>query len=221
MTSPLQPTRPLGSTGVMVPVLGYGTAPLGKPHISRSHAERCLNHAIDLGVTYLDTSPDYGSEPHVGAVMRTRRDDIFLATKVNRRSRDGVLDELAESLDRLETDHVDLIQVHAVNTSPRCGRSWSRMPGTARTARASCSGCTTPRSSAGRKRTSRCWSGTSYPPGRADHSAGTGPALPGDAGGEPASATTGSRSAPRAHRPPPRRTTAGRRLRRSRAAWRG
>jgi len=114
VTTPL-PTRQLGATGVAVPVLGYGTAPLGKPEVSREHAERCLNHAIDRGVTYLDTSPDYGSEPHVGAVMSSRRDEVFLATKVNRRSRAGVLDEVQESLDRLQTDHVDLIQVHAVN----------------------------------------------------------------------------------------------------------
>ena len=115
MTAPLRPARPLGSTGVTVPLIGYGTAPLGKPHISREHAVRCLNHAIDRGVTYLDTSPDYGSEPHVGDVMRQRRDEVFLATKINRRGKDGVLDELKASLNRLQTDHVDLMQVHAVN----------------------------------------------------------------------------------------------------------
>jgi aryl-alcohol dehydrogenase-like predicted oxidoreductase len=96
-------------------LIGYGTAPLGKDHISRDHAMHCLNHAIDSGITYFDTSPDYGSEPHVGAVMRSRRNEVFLATKVNRRSKAGVLDELHESLDRLQTDHVDLIQIHAVN----------------------------------------------------------------------------------------------------------
>jgi aryl-alcohol dehydrogenase-like predicted oxidoreductase len=111
----LSPARPLGRSGVTVPLLGYGTAPLGKAQISREHAVRCLNHAIDRGVTYLDTSPGYGSEPHLGAVMRTRRDEVFLATKVDRRSADGVLDELKESLRKLQTDHVDLIQVHAVN----------------------------------------------------------------------------------------------------------
>jgi aryl-alcohol dehydrogenase-like predicted oxidoreductase len=115
MATLLRPTRSLGATGVTVPLVGYGTAPLGKEDISREHAVRCLNHAIDLGITYLDTSPDYGSEPHVGAVMRERRAEVFLATKVNRRSRDGVLDELSESLSRLQTDHVDLIQIHAVN----------------------------------------------------------------------------------------------------------
>ena len=115
MATTLQPARSFGATGVTVPVIGYGTAPLGKSDVSREHAERCLNHAIDLGITYLDTSPDYGSEPHVGAVMQSRRDEVFLATKVNRRSHDGVLEELKESLDRLQTSHVDLIQVHAVN----------------------------------------------------------------------------------------------------------
>jgi len=115
MATKLQPARPFGATGEMVPLIGYGTAPLGKEHITRAHAERCLNHAIDRGITYLDTSPDYGSEPHVGAVMRTRRAEVFLATKVNRRSKDGALEELKQSLEHLQTDHVDLIQVHAVN----------------------------------------------------------------------------------------------------------
>jgi aryl-alcohol dehydrogenase-like predicted oxidoreductase len=113
---PLQPIRPLGNTGVTVPLVGYGTAPLGKEQISRARAVRCLNHAIDAGITYIDTSPDYGSEPHVGAVMQRRRDEVFLATKVNKRSRSGVLEELQQSLQRLQTDHVDLIQIHAVNT---------------------------------------------------------------------------------------------------------
>jgi aryl-alcohol dehydrogenase-like predicted oxidoreductase len=115
MIATLTPARSLGATNVRVPLVGYGTAPLGKGQVSRQHAVRCLNHALDLGITYLDTSPDYGSEPHVGEVMRSRRAEVFLATKVNRRSEAGVLDELRQSLEKLQTDHVDLIQVHAVN----------------------------------------------------------------------------------------------------------
>ena len=111
----LSPARPFGKTGVTVPLIGYGTAPLGKEQVSMEHAVRCLNHAIDSGITYLDTSPDYGSEPKVGEVMKTRRDEVFLATKINKRSKQGVLDELQRSLEKLQTDHVDLIQVHAVN----------------------------------------------------------------------------------------------------------
>src|SRR3954449_5165001 len=114
MSVRLTPKRELGKTGVKVPLVGYGTAPLGKSGVARKEAAECLNHAIDRGITYLDTSPDYGSEPHVGEVMRTRRDEVFLATKVNNRSREGVRKELEESLHKLQTDHVDLIQVHAV-----------------------------------------------------------------------------------------------------------
>lgn len=115
MAKILNPQRTLGKTGVSVPLVGYGTAPLGKKEVTREHAVRCLNHAIDAGITYLDTSPDYGSEPHLGEVMRTRRHEVFLATKINKRSKEGVLDQLKESLRNLQTDHVDLIQVHAVN----------------------------------------------------------------------------------------------------------
>lgn len=108
--------RPLGSTGVDVPLIGFGAAHIGNDDATRDEAISCLNHAIDRGVTYLDTSPDYGdSESKVGDVMRSRRHDVFLATKVNRRSKQGVLDEIRESLDKLRTDHLDLIQVHAVN----------------------------------------------------------------------------------------------------------
>jgi uncharacterized protein len=111
----ISPARSLGATGLRVPLLGYGTHPLGLESVSREQAVHCLNHAIDRGITFIDTSPDYGSEPHVGEVMRARRDEVFLATKINRRSKDGVLAEIKESLDRLQTDHIDLIQVHAVN----------------------------------------------------------------------------------------------------------
>src|SRR3954464_2102019 len=114
------PRRPLGKTGVQVPVLGYGTAPLGKIHLMDAplihKSARLLNHAIDRGITYLDTSPDYGSQAKVGEVMAKRRDEVFLATKVNKRRRDDVLKELRQNLDELQTDHVDLVQIHAVNT---------------------------------------------------------------------------------------------------------
>jgi aryl-alcohol dehydrogenase-like predicted oxidoreductase len=114
------PHRALGRTGVQVPILGYGTAPLGKiklmdaPLIHKS--ARLLNHAIDRGITYLDTSPDYGSQPKVGEVMKSRRDEVFLATKVNKRRKGDVLEELRQNLKELQTDHVDLVQVHAINT---------------------------------------------------------------------------------------------------------
>jgi len=104
---------------VQVPIIGYGTAPLGKikimdaPMVKKSEA--LLNHAIDQGITYLDTSPDYGSQPKLGPVMKTRRDEVFLATKLNKRKRQDVLAEIQQNLKELQTDHVDLLQIHAVN----------------------------------------------------------------------------------------------------------
>jgi len=114
------PHRPLGKTGVDVPIIGYGTAPLGKikvmdaPLLNKS--ARLLNHAIDQGITYLDTSPDYGSQPKLGDVMKTRRDEVFLATKLNKRKREDALAELRQNMAELQTDHLDLVQIHAVNT---------------------------------------------------------------------------------------------------------
>src|SRR4051812_10017721 len=114
------PRRTLGKTGVEVPVLGYGTAPLGKIHLMDAPLLKksvgLFHHAIDQGITYLDTSPDYGSQAKVGEVMPSRRAEVFLATKVNKRRRDDVRTELQQNLKELQTDHVDLIQVHAVNT---------------------------------------------------------------------------------------------------------
>lgn len=115
MAPKLTPSREFGKTGVKVPLVGYGTAPLGKPDVSREHAVKSLNHAIDAGITYLDTSPGYGSEPHLGEVMKNRRNEVFLATKIDNRRKATVLKELKESLRKLQTDHVDLIQIHAVN----------------------------------------------------------------------------------------------------------
>jgi acetyl-CoA acetyltransferase len=91
------PKRQLGKTGVEVPVIGYGTAPLGKIEdvvLPPNRAVDLLNYAIDKGITYLDTSPDYGSQPRVGEVMKSRRDEVFLATKINKRRRQDVLDEI-------------------------------------------------------------------------------------------------------------------------------
>jgi len=101
---------------VKVPLIGYGTSPLGKEEkVPPKEAVRLLNCAIDRGITYLDTSPSYGSEPHIGEVMKERREEVFLATKVDNRSKEGVLEEIKTSLQKLQTDHVDLIQVHALN----------------------------------------------------------------------------------------------------------
>lgn len=63
----LTATRHLGATGISVLLIGYGTAPLGKEKtMPRAEAVRCLHHAIDAGITDLDTSPDYAKESQEG-----------------------------------------------------------------------------------------------------------------------------------------------------------
>ena len=73
--------------------------------------------ALDLGITYLDTAQAYGggnSETWVGKAMRHRRDEVFLATKVAVRGYDEALRETDKSLERLQTDRIDLLHIHSL-----------------------------------------------------------------------------------------------------------
>ncbi|HZS07774.1 MAG TPA: aldo/keto reductase [Blastocatellia bacterium] len=113
------PQRPLGRTGVKVPILAFGCGSRFLMYKDEDEAIRILNHVIDSGITYLDTAWAYGngqSETRVGMVMKTRRREVFLATKINERARtyDGVMREAEQSLKRLQTDHVDLLHLHSL-----------------------------------------------------------------------------------------------------------
>jgi aryl-alcohol dehydrogenase-like predicted oxidoreductase len=125
LTSPYDPkglpTRPLGKTGVQVPYIGLGT---GKRYCSVSDEETglaILNHALDNGLYYWDTASIYKSndgkvisEERLGKVLKTRREEVFLATKVRSRNIDDAKAELEQSLKRLQTDQIDLYQIHMV-----------------------------------------------------------------------------------------------------------
>lgn len=78
----LKPDRMLGATGIKVPLIGYGTAALGEKKTTEAEAVRCLNYAIDSGITYLDTSPGYGSEGFIGQVMKRCREEEILIDEV-------------------------------------------------------------------------------------------------------------------------------------------
>ncbi len=113
------PRRPLGRTGVTVPILAFGCGSRFLMYKDETDAVRILNEAIDSGITYLDTAADYGkglSETRVGLVMKNRRKDVFLATKIppSARTRDGALREFEQSLKRLQTDHLDLVHLHSL-----------------------------------------------------------------------------------------------------------
>ena len=113
------PTRNLGRTGYKVGIFSLGgQASLEKPN-NFDVAVPILERALDLGVNYIDTSSIYGgperwSEQYVGRVMKARRSEAFLATKTKERTRDGSLRMIERSLQLLNTDHVDLWQLHDI-----------------------------------------------------------------------------------------------------------
>ncbi|MCG3163912.1 MAG: hypothetical protein JMDDDDMK_05370 [Acidobacteria bacterium] len=116
------PQRVLGRTGAKVPVIAFGCGSRFLMYENEDEALRTLNHVIDSGITYLDTAMDYGkglSETRVGMVMKTRRKDVWLATKVSpaARTRDEALRAVEQSLKRLQTDHVNLLHLHSLTTA--------------------------------------------------------------------------------------------------------
>jgi len=115
------PTRNLGRTGHRVGLFSLG----GQASIERPENEKVavpiIERALDLGINYIDTSARYGgearwSEQYIGQVMKRRRNEAFLATKTHDRTADGSLRLLETSLKLLQTDHVDLWQLHAMST---------------------------------------------------------------------------------------------------------
>ena len=113
------PTRNLGKTGYKVGIFSLGgQAALEKPN-NFDVAVPIIERALDLGVNYFDTSSIYGgpdrwSEQYYGRVMPKRRSEAFLATKTKERTREGSLRMIEKSLKLLNTDHVDLWQLHDV-----------------------------------------------------------------------------------------------------------
>ncbi len=113
------PRRVLGRTGTEVTILAFGCGSRFLMYKDEDEAVKNLNRVIDLGIGYLDTAVAYGdglSETRVGKVMKTRRKEVWLATKVpgSARSRDGALRHFEQSLKRLQTDHVDLLHLHSL-----------------------------------------------------------------------------------------------------------
>ncbi len=116
------PTRVLGSTGQSVTLFGLGGASSETPlsNGQRDSALAIVNRALDLGVNYFDTAATYGtSETYLGEVVKARRAQMFLASKSAERTRDGAWRELERSLKRLQTDHLDLWQMHHVAIAER------------------------------------------------------------------------------------------------------
>jgi uncharacterized protein len=113
------PTRNLGKTGYKVGIFSLGGQAALEKQDNFDAAVPIIERALDLGVNYIDTSSIYGgpqrwSEQYVGRVMKTRRQDAFLATKTKERTREGSLRMIEKSLELLNTDHIDLWQLHDI-----------------------------------------------------------------------------------------------------------
>jgi aryl-alcohol dehydrogenase-like predicted oxidoreductase len=120
-------TDTLGRTGTVVTKLGYGAMEL-RADMGEDAAARLLNAVLDAGITMVDTSPDYGrSEEFIGTAIAHRRSEYFLASKCGCQvdpppppdsfpdhvyTRRNIRAGVEQSLRRMRTDHLDLVQVH-------------------------------------------------------------------------------------------------------------
>ena len=126
-------TKTLGKTGLKVTQLGFGAMEIRGPKVwggrdvTDEQAEAILNAVLDAGINFIDTAPDYGlSEERIGRYISTRREEYYVATKCgcdpkdlgdkwdtpHTWTRDRLLRNIDESLERMKTDHVDILQLH-------------------------------------------------------------------------------------------------------------
>ncbi|HTS47170.1 MAG TPA: aldo/keto reductase [Bryobacteraceae bacterium] len=110
--------RTLGRTGEKVSCLGMGGYHIGKPKLTDDEAIRLVRQAIDHGLNFMDNSWDYNdgqSEIRVGKALRDHyRNRAFLMTKFDGRTKESAAQQIDQSLQRLQTDHLDLLQFHEV-----------------------------------------------------------------------------------------------------------
>jgi uncharacterized protein len=118
------PLRELGRTGVRVSIVGLGGYHLGVP--SEAESIQIVRTALDNGINFLDNCWDYNdgqSEIRMGKALRDGyREKAFLMTKIDGRTKQAASQQLEESLRRLQTDHIDLLQFHEVIRDTDPGR---------------------------------------------------------------------------------------------------
>ncbi len=109
--------RPLGRTGEMVSLIGLGGSHIGNPP-DENEGIRLIRAAIDRGITFMDNCWDYKKgecEKRMGkALLDGYRQKVFLMTKIDGRTKKAAAQQIDESLQRLQTDHVDLLQHHEI-----------------------------------------------------------------------------------------------------------
>ena len=128
--------RALGNTGLHVSEIGLGALEIGRNwapdvnpdpgHLTRNEAAKMLNETLDAGVNFIDTAPAYWySEEFIGYALKSRRDEFILATKTGEHcdpngsvydySYEATLRFIENSLKRLQTDRIDLLQIHSAS----------------------------------------------------------------------------------------------------------
>ncbi len=104
-----------GKTGLEVSRVGIGGIPIQRP--SENAAIKVIQRAIDLGVNFIDTSIGYGdSEVRIGKAIAEYREDVIIATKGTWRNKEDAAKHIDHSLDRLQTEYIDIWQFHNIST---------------------------------------------------------------------------------------------------------
>jgi len=110
--------RMLGKTGIHVSMVGLGGFHIGQKQIEEQESIRLIHTAVDRGMNFMDNSWDYNegqSEIRMGKALQAGyREKVFLMTKIDGRTKEEANKQLSESLRRLQTDHIDLVQHHEV-----------------------------------------------------------------------------------------------------------
>ncbi|MDD2380574.1 MAG: aldo/keto reductase [Mariniphaga sp.] len=117
------PTAMLGSTGVRIPRMALGLGSRFCNIDKEDEALEMLSYALDNGLYYWDTAHTYVntkngviSEERLGKIVKERRDEIFLSTKISARNPDQAMKEIEGSLKRLQTDHLDILKIHSIES---------------------------------------------------------------------------------------------------------
>jgi predicted aldo/keto reductase-like oxidoreductase len=115
--------RRLGRTGLEISAVGFGGIPIiARP---RTEAERVIRYAYEKGITYFDTAAAYSdSEEKIGSALKDIRDKVVLATKTHHKTK-GDVDRagLKQSLRNLQTDRIDLVQIHGIDSEKQLNKA--------------------------------------------------------------------------------------------------
>ena len=115
------PTTILGKTKARVPLIAVGTGSRFCSMENEDEAQELLTYALDQGLYYWDTANSYGndrviSEERLGRILKHRRSEVFLSTKVQSREPDEAMKQIETSLKRLQTDHLDILNIHSIES---------------------------------------------------------------------------------------------------------